>query len=107
MYADLNLEGHQYLLNDGKWYEVNQDYVNKVQQYYEDATLSDIPMLDYAWKEEKKYNVAVCNKYSDRYCLMKSEKKAAGQKTSRVSGFSLRPTKKRFSVNTCMSDERR
>lgn len=70
MYADLNLEGHQYLLNDGKWYEVDQDYVHKVQQYYENATLSDIPMLDYAWKEEKEYNVAVCNKYSDRYCLM-------------------------------------
>lgn len=70
LYADLNLEGHQYLLNDGKWYEVDQDYVHKVQQYYENATLSDIPMLDYAWKEEKEYNVAVCNKYSDRYCLM-------------------------------------
>lgn len=70
LYADLNLERHQYLLNDGKWYEVNQDYVHKVQQYYEDATLSDISMLDYAWKEEKEYNIAVCNEYSDRYCLM-------------------------------------
>lgn len=70
LYADINYEGHQYLLNDGKWYEVDQDYVHKVQQYYEDATLSDIPMLDYAWKEEKDYNVAVCNEYPDRYCLM-------------------------------------
>lgn len=70
LYADLNLDRHQYLLNDGKWYEVEQDYVRKVQQYYEDAVLSDIPMLDYAWKDEKEYNIAVCNEYPDRYCLM-------------------------------------
>lgn len=70
LYADLNLDRHQYLLNDGKWYEVEQDYVRKVQQYYEDAVLSDIPMLDYAWKDEKEYNIAVCNEYPERYCLM-------------------------------------
>ena len=70
LYAELNLEGHQYLLNDGKWYEVEQDYVRQVQQYYENAKLSDIPMSDYAWKDEKEYNIAVCNEYPDRYCLM-------------------------------------
>lgn len=70
LYADLNLNKHQYLLNDGKWYEVEQDYVRKVQQYYEDVVLSDIPMLDYAWKDEKEYNIAVCNEFPDRYCLM-------------------------------------
>lgn len=70
MYADINLERHQYILNDGKWYEVEQDYVRQVQQYYEDATLSDIPMLDYAWKDEKEYNDNVCSEYPDRYCLM-------------------------------------
>ena len=70
LYADLIFEGHQYLLNDGKWYEVDQDYVCKVRQYYEEATLSDIPMLDYKFKDEKDYNDAVCKEYSDRYCLM-------------------------------------
>lgn len=44
--------------------------MHKVEQYYEDATLSDIPMLDYAWKDEQEYNIAVCNEYPDRYCLM-------------------------------------
>lgn len=70
LYADINIERHQYILNDGKWYEVEQDYVRQVQQYYEDATLSDIPMLDYAWKDEKEYNDNVCSEYPDRYCLM-------------------------------------
>lgn len=70
LYADINLGRHQYLLNDGKWYEVEQDYVRKVQLYYESASLSDIPMLDYAWKEEKEYNIAVCSEFPDRYCLM-------------------------------------
>ena len=70
LYADINFEQHQYILNDGKWYEVEQDYVRQVQQYYENATLSDIPMLDYAWKEEKEYNDNVCKEYPDRYCLM-------------------------------------
>ncbi len=70
LYADFILGEHQYLLNDGKWYEVEQDYVKKVQDYYDGATLSDLPMLDYAWKEEKQYNQAVCDAYPDRYYLM-------------------------------------
>lgn len=70
LYADIILDGHQYLLNDGKWYEVAQDYVNRVQAYYDAATLSDLPMLDYAWKDEKEYNQAVCEAYPDRYFLM-------------------------------------
>lgn len=70
LYADLCYDDRQYLLNDGKWYEVDQAYVRKVQQYYDDAVLSDIPMLDYAWKDEKDYNDAVCKEYPDRYCLM-------------------------------------
>lgn len=70
LYADLMIDNHQYLLNDGKWYEVQQDYVRRVQAYYEGATLSDLPMLDYAWKDEKDYNHAVCASDSDRYFLM-------------------------------------
>lgn len=70
LYADLIIDDHQYLLNDGKWYEVAQDYVRRVQAYYDAATLSDLPLLDYAWKDEKEYNQAVCAVDPDRYFLM-------------------------------------
>lgn len=70
LYVDLQYEGRQYLLNDGKWYNVDYDFVDKVNKYYKEAHLSDLPLIDYAWKDEEMYNKKVCESDKDRYCLM-------------------------------------
>lgn len=42
--ADLTHNNHQYVLNDGKWYEYDDDYAAEVNRFYNETELSDIPM---------------------------------------------------------------
>ena len=70
LYADFEYDRHRYLLNDGKWYQVDADFVRRVEDFYENVELSDLPLLDYAWKDEEKYNQNVCQSNPQRYCLM-------------------------------------
>lgn len=70
LYADIVINGHQYLLNDGKWYEVDLNYVRQVQEYYNNADLADLPLLDYQWVEEGVYNKKVCESNPALFCLM-------------------------------------
>lgn len=42
--ADINHNGHQYVLNDGKWYEYDDNYAAEVNSYYNDAPIFDVPM---------------------------------------------------------------
>lgn len=42
--ADLSHNGHQYVLNDGKWYEYEDGYAAEVNNYYNTALISDIPL---------------------------------------------------------------
>lgn len=44
--ADLNFQNHQYVLNDGKWYEYEDCYAAEVNRYYSEALICDIPMPD-------------------------------------------------------------
>lgn len=42
--ADLRYNGHQYVLNDGKWYAYEDGYADEVNRYYDTAQISEIPM---------------------------------------------------------------
>lgn len=44
--TDLTFNGHQYVLNDGKWYEYEDNYAAEVNRYYNSALICDIPMPD-------------------------------------------------------------
>ena len=70
LYADFAENDHQYLLNDGKWYEVELDYVRSVQDFYNSVDLSKLPMPAYQWKDEADYNRHACEEHPDRYFLM-------------------------------------
>lgn len=70
LYADFEYDRHRYLLNDGKWYQVDADFVRRVEDFYENVELSDLPLLDYAWKDEYIYNQEVCKSNPQRYFLM-------------------------------------
>lgn len=70
LYADFEYNQHRYLLNDGKWYLVDDDFVQRVEDFYENIKISDLPLPEYTCKDEKAYNIQVCNSDSQRYCLM-------------------------------------
>lgn len=70
LYAEIIIDEHQYLLNDGKWYEVDFNYVHQVQEFYENTNLSTLPLLDYQWIKESVYNEKVCESNPELFCLM-------------------------------------
>ena len=82
LYFELNEQGRQYLLNDGKWYEVAPNYVHSVKEYYTNTPLSELPMLDYEWRTEEEYNKNVCEANPDRYFLM--DRDLVGQGGSKI-----------------------
>lgn len=68
LYSDVQYNNRQYLLNDAKWYEVDNDLVSKANTYYDEAEISDIEMPNYACVSEKEYNI-MASQNEDRFLL--------------------------------------
>lgn len=76
IYADIEQDGKQYLLNDGKWYEVADGFVKQVNAFYDvmkesrDSKESDLEIPDYSFKLEEEYNASVEKSNPEEYTLM-------------------------------------
>lgn len=47
IFAEITHEKRTYALNAGEWYEVNDNFVNRVNSFYESIPLSDFPFIPY------------------------------------------------------------
>lgn len=56
--AEIEKDDRQYVLNNGKWYEVNNNFVTVVNNYYSSIQLSNINLPDFNHLDEEKYNEA-------------------------------------------------
>ena len=55
--ADIRINGHQYVLNDGKWYVYDDDFAAQVNEFYERVQISPIDLIDCAVDQtEEQYN---------------------------------------------------
>lgn len=70
IYADVSYNDKQYLLNEGKWYEVADNFVHQVNEYYDNSAVSTIILPDYSKREEKDYNELVEQSNLADFCLM-------------------------------------
>lgn len=76
IYADIAQDGKQYLLNDGRWYEVAEGFVEQVNSFYKDLEISGtskeqkIYIPNYSVRTEEKYNDSVVNYNTKEYALM-------------------------------------
>lgn len=70
IYAEINIANYRYILNDGKWYKVNDNYVSRVEEYYRVAPVSDIRLPEYDKDKESLYNESVCNSNPEEFYLM-------------------------------------
>lgn len=70
IYADVIYNNKQYLLNEGKWYELADNFVSQVNDFYNNSVASSLALPDYSDREEKDYNVAIENSNNALYCLM-------------------------------------
>lgn len=70
LYCDMEFNGKQFILNDGKWYQVDQDFVTEVNKAYNETTISNIELPHYKHgQNEKEYNVEACCGKAD-FCNM-------------------------------------
>ncbi|MGQ2985486.1 TIGR04141 family sporadically distributed protein [Flavobacterium sp.] len=70
-YAELEDAGKTYILNNGKWYEIETDFAKAVNDDFNSFTLSSISLPDYnstVHATENKYNEAIAT--TTGYCLM-------------------------------------
>lgn len=51
--VDCNFEGHQFVLNEGKWYKYDDNYATMVQDFYDALPISAIPLSDCGLQEKE------------------------------------------------------
>ena len=69
LYAEIDLKGKVYILNNGKWYEIARGFSDEVQAYFQDIPESNIALPDYRGGSELEYNEAAAQGL-DRACCM-------------------------------------
>lgn len=73
LYAEVDLDGSKYILNDGKWFQVNKDFVQKTNEDYAKIPLSPLDLPNYTEGGEGAYNKAVANLYPDKFALLDAD----------------------------------
>jgi uncharacterized protein (TIGR04141 family) len=61
LYGEISHYNRQYLLNSGKWYEIDKNFVTRVNNIYNKIRLSNLTLLDYDHTNEGEYNKALAD----------------------------------------------
>lgn len=78
LYGELIREGHQYILNDGCWYLVDQNFYTQIETIYQSISPSDVNFIPWRprvedgkqkFELEKKYNKRLADS-DERFCNM-------------------------------------
>lgn len=69
--AEITFEGKSYCLNNGKWYNINKDFSDKIEKEYATIEISDMKFIDYDadMKDEDDYNEKLSNSLSRAYLI--------------------------------------
>ncbi|MEG0426942.1 MAG: TIGR04141 family sporadically distributed protein [Akkermansia sp.] len=71
LYAEIELANEQYIINNGKWYRINTDFVQMINDFYTSAAISDIQLPNYSHLNEGEYNEAASNTSEMFFCMDK------------------------------------
>lgn len=82
--AEIDLAGHRYILSEGKWYRIDQDYVSRIER-----DVAELPSLQgalpaYSHEGELEYNQAVAEQSEGGYTLLDRQLISAGPSRGRV-----------------------
>lgn len=69
--AEINLDGQEYNLNNGKWYKINNDFVANINERYLSIELCQDVFIDYGHNNEDRYNDALSASLANSYLLHK------------------------------------
>jgi len=70
IYCELSLDGADYALNNGKWFKVNIDFLNTINESVGKIPVSNLPLPDYSHNKEADYNQAVHQSFPEYFALM-------------------------------------
>jgi uncharacterized protein (TIGR04141 family) len=75
LYAEIDLDERKYILNGGKWFSVDVDFVERTDKAFSKIAVSKINLPAYAGGGEGAYNAAVAAADPDRYVLLDDKNK--------------------------------
>lgn len=59
LYAEINYSSEQYILRNGIWYKINNDFIERIDNYLEDIMPYEHDLMEYNHDNEGDYNLAV------------------------------------------------
>lgn len=72
LYAEIEHNGRMFVLNAGKWFCVEDNYVNDINNYYNNIVISDVELDVYSHSNEGEYNTALANNNDTFYNMDKN-----------------------------------
>jgi len=75
LYAEVEHAGATYVLNDGKWFSVAKDFVERTEREYAAIPLSSLKLPEYHGGGEGAYNASVASAEPALYALLDDKKK--------------------------------
>lgn len=86
LYGELSLGRKCYCINSGKWYRIDNDFVNQVNHEYEHMPISSITFDDFNQEHtsENSYSISFQNKHPNDYVLMDRENISYGGGNSKI-----------------------
>lgn len=75
LYAEIDLDGVTHVLNDGKWFSVAKDFVERTKKDYAAIPVSDLKLPEYQGGGEGAYNAQVAALEPAMYDLLDDKKK--------------------------------
>lgn len=68
-YAEVELSGQIYVLNNGKWYQIARDFSEEIENYFTNIPESEIVLPDYAGGKEGDYNIVAAASLAGACCM--------------------------------------
>lgn len=75
LYAEVDHAGAKYVLNDGKWFRVEPNFVTKTNEAYGQIPHSKLVLPTYQHDGEGEYNAAVAKQHLDQFALLDDKQK--------------------------------
>lgn len=69
LYAEIDLSGKTYVLNNSKWYEIDTGFVNVVQRDFTAIKDSEVNLPEYTGGSELEYNTLAANTAGNACCM--------------------------------------
>ena len=75
LYAEVDHDGKKYVLNDGKWFNVSVNFVERTNAEFSKIDVSSLELPVYVGGGEGKYNKNVCDKHPAQFALLDDKNK--------------------------------